>query len=132
MSTSTTVEPHARPLIHVPRPNSSREGFSDTIAASDSRPSSSAIIHPISSYSSPPKQRPGSIYTLSRLSLSSQLSLLTSLQIPDADSIASKISSLSAANIAARALLNSGSQINHWISNATEIIGSLDSNDDVE
>ena len=77
-------------------------------------------------------QRPGSIYTLSRASFTNQLAQLTSLQLPDADSLSSKVSAIPTAPAAARALLGAADQIRGWISKASEVIAGLESDDDVE
>lgn len=77
-------------------------------------------------------QRPGSIYTLSRASFSNQLAQLTSLQLPDANSLSEKVAAISTAQAAARALIGAAEQIRNWISKASEVISGLDSDDDVE
>ncbi|TLS27458.1 hypothetical protein PpBr36_05140 [Pyricularia pennisetigena] len=77
-------------------------------------------------------QRPGSIYTLSRASFSNQLAQLTSLQLPDANSLSEKVAAISTAQSAARALIGAAEQIRNWISKASEVISGLDSDDDVE
>ncbi|KAF7536497.1 hypothetical protein G7054_g4484 [Neopestalotiopsis clavispora] len=77
-------------------------------------------------------QRAGSIYTISRLSFANQLAQLTSLQLPDAETLPSKISAIPTAHAAAKALINAAEQIRMWIYKATEVIGGLDSDGDVE
>ena len=77
-------------------------------------------------------QRAGSIYTLSRASFANQLAQLTSLQLPDADSISSEVSAIPNANTAVKALIHAAEQIRRWIYKASEVIGGLDSDDDVE
>ncbi|KAG7292524.1 hypothetical protein NEMBOFW57_002559 [Staphylotrichum longicolle] len=77
-------------------------------------------------------QRPGSIYTLSRASFANQLAQLTSLQLPDADSLSSKVSAIPTAQAATRALIGAAEQIRGWIYKASEVIGGLESEDDVE
>ena len=86
----------------------------------------------LGSYFSPGQNRPGSIYTLSRASFANQLAQLTSLQLPDAESLSSKVSAIPTAQVAAKALINAAEQIRSWISKASEVIGGLDSEDDVE
>lgn len=86
----------------------------------------------LSSYFTPGRNRPGSIYTLSRASFANQLAQLTSLQLPDADSLSSKVSAIPTASAATKALINAAEQIRSWISKAQEVIGGLDSEDDVE
>ncbi|SPQ18727.1 102ac00b-5712-4717-8ec2-a51ded79debf [Thermothielavioides terrestris] len=77
-------------------------------------------------------QRPGSIYTLSRASFANQLAQLTSIQLPDADSLSSKVSAIPTAQLAAKALIGAADQIRGWIYKASEVIGGLESDDDVE
>lgn len=86
----------------------------------------------LSSYFTPGHNRPGSIYTISRASFANQLAQLTSLQLPDAESLASKVSAIPTAAAASTALINAADQIRSWISKAQEVIGGLDSEDDVE
>ncbi|KAK3937073.1 cortical protein KAR9-domain-containing protein [Diplogelasinospora grovesii] len=77
-------------------------------------------------------QRPGSIYTLSRASFANQLAQLTSIQLPDAESLSSRVSAIPTAQAATRALIGAAEQIRGWIYKATEVIGGLESDDDVE
>ncbi|KAI9171449.1 hypothetical protein HJFPF1_00932 [Paramyrothecium foliicola] len=86
----------------------------------------------LGSYFTPGHNRPGSIYTLSRASFANQLNQLTSLQLPDAESLSSKVSAIPTAPVATTALINAAEQIRSWISKASEVIGGLDSEDDVE
>lgn len=83
-------------------------------------------------YFTPSHTRPGSIYTLSRVSFANQLAQLTSLQIPDSDSLASQVAAIPTAQHAAKALINAADQIRSWISKASEVVDGLDSDDDVE
>ncbi len=77
-------------------------------------------------------QRPGSIYTLSRASFANQLAQLTSIQLPDADSLSNKVSAIPTAQAATRALIGAADQIRGWIYKASEVIGGLEGDDDVE
>ncbi|KAK7424961.1 hypothetical protein QQX98_000238 [Neonectria punicea] len=86
----------------------------------------------LNSYFTPGHNRPGSIYTLSRLSFANQLAQLTSLQLPDAGSLSSQVSAIPTAQIAAKALINAADQIRSWIYKASEVVDGLDSEDDVE
>ncbi|EGX92115.1 Karyogamy protein, KAR9 [Cordyceps militaris CM01] len=86
----------------------------------------------LGSYFTPGRNRPGSIYTLSRASFANQLAQLTSLKLPDAHSLSSQVSAIPTAAAATRALINAADQIRSWISKAQEVIGGLDSEDDVE
>lgn len=76
--------------------------------------------------------RAGSIYTISRASFAYQLAQLTSLQLPDADSLAGKIATIPTAQSAVKALIGAAEQIRSWICKAAEVISGLDSDDDVE
>lgn len=89
-------------------------------------PSSESYFNPLG------LQRPGSIYTLSRASFANQLAQLTSLQLPDAESLSSKVSAIPTAQAATRALIGAAEQIRGWIYKATEVIDGLESEDDVE
>lgn len=86
----------------------------------------------LGTYFAPATNRPGSIYTLSRASFANQLAQLTSLQLPDAESLSSQVSAIPTAQMASKALINAAEQIRSWISKASEVIGGLDSEDDVE
>ncbi|KAH6898610.1 cortical protein KAR9-domain-containing protein [Thelonectria olida] len=86
----------------------------------------------LNTYFTPSHTRPGSIYTLSRVSFANQLAQLTSLQIPDADSLATQVAAIPTAQVAAKALINAADQIRSWIYKASEVVDGLDSEDDVE
>ncbi|KAF4123945.1 hypothetical protein GMORB2_5661 [Geosmithia morbida] len=105
-------------------------------AASSTTPSTPAdaddFVPGLGSYFTPGHNRPGSIYTLSRASFANQLAQLTSLQLPDAESLSSKVSAIPTAQVASKALINAAEQIRSWISKASEVISGLDSDDDVE
>ncbi|KAK3708992.1 hypothetical protein LTR37_011156 [Vermiconidia calcicola] len=76
--------------------------------------------------------RAGSIYTLGRASLQGQLAHLTSLRLPDASSLAKRISDLPTSADAAKALSDASEQIRLWISKATDVLNGLSAEDDVE
>ncbi|MCJ1239401.1 hypothetical protein MMC14_007397 [Varicellaria rhodocarpa] len=87
----------------------------------------------LQSYFSPRgSSRPTSMYSLSRASFANQLSQLTFIQLPDAGSLSSNISSKPTAASAAKALSNHASQIQKWIHKALEVLSGLDAEDDVE
>ncbi|KAM3089187.1 hypothetical protein ACMFMG_000798 [Clarireedia jacksonii] len=87
----------------------------------------------VSSYFNPfGHQRAGSIYTLSRVSFANQLAQLTSLQLPDAASLSTKISAIPSSKAASRALMGAADQIRSWIFKASEVVSGLDGEDDVE
>ncbi|KAF2834812.1 KAR9-domain-containing protein [Patellaria atrata CBS 101060] len=75
--------------------------------------------------------RANSIYTLSRVSFTSQLSQLTSIQLPDASSLSTSLSTIPTV-AAARALSDAARQIRMWIRKASEVLEGLDAEDDVE
>jgi len=77
-------------------------------------------------------QRANSIYTLSRVSFASQLAQLTSLQLPDAELLSTKVSAIPTSKAASKALMGAADQIRSWISKASEVISGLDGEDDVE
>ncbi|CAK7262729.1 hypothetical protein SEPCBS57363_000191 [Sporothrix epigloea] len=103
-----------------------QSGASATPSQPDFNPDATSYFSPLG------LQRPGSIYTLSRVSFASQLAQLTSLQLPDAESLYSKVSAIPTAQAATRALIGAAEQIRNWISKASEVIEGLDSDDDVE
>lgn len=94
--------------------------------------SDNGFVPGLNSYFTPGHTRPGSIYTLSRASFANQLAQLTSLQLPDAESLSSQVTAIPTAQVAAKALINAAEQIRSWISKASEVIEGLNSDDDVE
>ncbi|KAI0516809.1 KAR9-domain-containing protein [Xylaria bambusicola] len=89
--------------------------------------------HNLPSYFNPlGLQRPGSIYTISRASFHNQLAQLTSLSLPDARHLSSRVAAIPTAQAAAKALIGAAEQIRQWIAKASEVIEGLDSEDDVE
>lgn len=87
----------------------------------------------VSSYFNPfGLHRTGSVYTLSRVSFADQLAQLTSLQLPDAESLSTKVSAIPTSKAASRALMGAAEQIRSWISKAYDVISGLDGDDDVE
>lgn len=76
--------------------------------------------------------RAGSIYTLGRASLQGQLAHLTSLRLPDASSLAKRISSIPTSTEAANALSDASDQIRLWITKASDVLNGLSAEDDVE
>ena len=87
----------------------------------------------VSSYFNPfGLNRTGSVYTLSRVSFADQLAQLTSLQLPDAESLSTKVSAIPTSKAASKALMGAAEQIRSWISKAYDVIYGLDGDDDVE
>ncbi|KAK5169059.1 uncharacterized protein LTR77_006368 [Saxophila tyrrhenica] len=85
-----------------------------------------------SDFASSGLSRAGSIYTLGRASLQGQLAHLTSLRLPDASSLAKKISDIPSSTDAAKALSDASDQIRLWIAKATDVLNGLNAEDDVE
>ncbi|RDA94401.1 hypothetical protein CP533_2265 [Ophiocordyceps camponoti-saundersi (nom. inval.)] len=104
----------------------------DTPPHSSDVDDSSDYVPGLGSYFTSGRERPGSIYTLSRASFANQLAQLTSLQLPDAESLSSKVSAIRNAQVAAKALINAADQIRSWIFKAHDVISGLDGEDDVE
>ncbi|OJJ30613.1 hypothetical protein ASPWEDRAFT_83536, partial [Aspergillus wentii DTO 134E9] len=77
-------------------------------------------------------QRTESIYSFSRASFSNQLSQLTSISLPQPSSLEASISGISNAPAAVKALTSAAEQIQIWIRKATDVLGGLDAEDDVE
>ena len=76
--------------------------------------------------------RTGSVCSLSRASFTGQLSQLTSMRLPDANSLGKRISSIPSSAEAARALSDASEQIRMWIGKASEVLSGLEADDDVE
>lgn len=76
--------------------------------------------------------RSGSLYTLSRSSFSSQLSQLTSIEVPNASALLTQVGTLSSAQDAAAALSDSAVKIRQWIRSASDVLKGLDANDDID
>lgn len=94
--------------------------------------SSSASVDVETYVNSFKKSRTNSIYSLSRISFASQLSQLTSLNLPDASSLSTSIASISNAPAAANTLAAAAEQIGKWLQKASEVLKGLDAEDDVE
>lgn len=76
--------------------------------------------------------RTGSIYSLGRASFTGQLSQLTAMKLPDADSLARRIQSIPTSTEAAKALSDATDQIMLWIGKAAEALSGLNAEDDVD
>ena len=79
-----------------------------------------------------PLSRTSSIYSFSRASLSSQLSGLSSMSLPQAESLSASIGHLPTARKACRALWAAAEQINNWNRKALRMLKDLDGDDDIE
>lgn len=120
---------------HIERDDRNDDSTPPTPVSKDDTPDGSTPndVIDVQSYFNPfGLQRSGSIYTLSRVSFANQLAQLTSLQLPDAESLSSKVAAIPTAQAASRALMGAADQIRSWISKASEVLGGLDADDDVE
>ncbi len=76
--------------------------------------------------------RANSIYSISRISFSSQFTQLTNLHLPDAASLSSSIAGLPSAAAAANTLNVAADEIRKWLKKAKDVLNGLDAEDDVE
>lgn len=79
-----------------------------------------------------PLSRSNSIYSFTRASLSSQIASLSSMSLPQAESLAASITNLPTARKACKALFATADQINSWNRKATRMLKDLDGEDDIE
>ncbi|PLB41302.1 KAR9 family protein [Aspergillus candidus] len=93
-----------------------------------SRPASSAS----SSFNPARASRTDSIYSFGRSSFSNQISQLTSVSLPQPSSLESTIAGIATAPSAVKALTSAAEQIKIWIGKASDVLGGLDAEDDVE
>lgn len=124
--------PPKSPKPSPPAANTPAAAITPAASTPTTQAGSDDFVPGLGSYFTPGHNRPGSIYTLSRASFANQLAQLTSLQLPDAESLSSKVSAIPTAQVASKALINAADQIRSWISKASEVIAGLDSDDDVE
>lgn len=92
----------------------------------------SAAFDPSSYFNPYGMSRTNSIYTLSRVSFTSQISQLTSINLPDADTLAANIAAIPSSPAAVRVLNDAAEQIRRWIKKASEVLKGLEAEDDVE
>ena len=76
--------------------------------------------------------RANSVYSISRVSFTNQITQLTSIHLPVASSLSSSIEAIPTAPKAAHALSDAADQIQAWIVKASEVLDGLDARDDVE
>ena len=76
--------------------------------------------------------RTNSLYSISRVSFNNQIKQLTSIQLPDANSLSSSISAIQTAPKASRALNDAAAQIQAWINKASEVLDGLHARDDID
>ena len=86
----------------------------------------------LNSFSSMSPSRTNSMYSLSRVSFTNQLSQLTSLHLPNATSLSTSISAIPTASTAAKAFSSAAEQMRKWLLKACEVLKDLDAEDDVE
>lgn len=129
--TKVTLDTRREHIERDARPPSPEES-PPPVPAKDTPPLASDPFNPDDYFGSLGLQRPGSIYTISRASFANQLAQLTSLQLPDAESLAGKVAAIPTAQAAVKALIGAAEQIRSWIFKASEVISGLDSDDDVE
>ncbi|KAI7677349.1 hypothetical protein KC322_g15234, partial [Hortaea werneckii] len=137
----TPVSPVGRPLSTstptTPAPGSARRGSGMAQSpenAASPRSNRNSIVENASDsdWVGSGLSRAGSIYTLSRVSFTGQLSQLTSMRLPDANSLAKRISFIPTSKEAAKALSDATDQIRMWITQASEVLNGLNAEDDVE
>jgi Yeast cortical protein KAR9 len=76
--------------------------------------------------------RTTSVFSFSRASFSQQLASLTSMKLPQAESLATSIGALPSASKAVKALSAAAQQIQQWTKKALKVLKDLDADDDVE
>ena len=111
----------------VPTPTTERSKPRDSASAS-SGPSSDAGSFIIPE----PLSRSNSVYSFSRASFSTQISSLTSINLPQAESLASSINTLPSSRKAIKALNGAAEQIQIWTKKALKVLHNLDAEEDVE
>lgn len=95
-------------------------------------PSSSASSNTQSYFNPHGLHRSESIYSFSRASFSNQLSQLTSISLPQPSTLETTIMQIPNAPKAVRALTGASEQIQIWIRKASDVLGGMDAEDDVE
>ncbi len=79
-----------------------------------------------------PLSRSNSVYSFSRASFSSQLSSLTSMSLPQPDTLAASMNALPSSRKAIKALNGAAEQIQLWTKKALKVLENLDADEDVE
>ena len=124
METQSELDLHQ---LLVPTPTNERSKPRDSASAS-SGPSSDAGSFVIPE----PLSRSNSVYSFSRASFSTQISSLTSINLPQAESLASSINTLPSSRKAIKALNGAAEQIQLWTKKALKVLNNLDAEEDVE
>lgn len=119
--------PHTRPTVTMETQSQSRPQSQQIEGPpADFREEGDSYFNPFG------RDRAVSIYSLSRVSFASQLAQLTGLQLPDAESLATRVAAIPTSRLATKALTSAAEQIRSWISKAFEVLSGLDADDDVE
>ena len=116
--------------------------YFDTSSLEDGAPAVTAKDSPISGSVTPGNEdssfRPGglvrtaSTFSFSRASFSSQLSSLTSIILPEAESLAASIAAIRTASKAIKTLAAAAGQIQTWTDKASKVLKDLDADDDID
>jgi Yeast cortical protein KAR9 len=112
---------------------SAQYGTAPPVPPKDSPAVSNTPSNDSNSYFNPRSlSRTESIFSFSRATFSSQLSSLTSMNLPSSESLSSSIAAIPTAPKAVKALSNAAEQIRMWAGKAIKILTNLDADDDVE
>jgi hypothetical protein len=116
--------------------------YFDTSFSEDGAPTVPAKDSPNSGSVTPCNEdssfRPGgltrttSTFSFSRASFSSQLSSLTSITLPQAESLAASIAAIPTASKAIKTLAAAAGQIQRWTDKASKVLKDLDADDDID
>lgn len=109
-----------------PPPKDSPPAHTPPVPSTPSSTNAQSYFNPIG------LNRTESIFSFSRASFSSQLSQLTSINLPQPASLESSISSIINAPTAVRALIGAAEQIQKWMNKASEVLNGMEAEDDVE
>ncbi|KAL9010744.1 MAG: hypothetical protein Q9173_004350 [Seirophora scorigena] len=110
-------------------PQPPRKDTPENIPASRSRPSCGNEESYFNLRSTSPTS---SIFSITKFSLAGQLSQLTNLQLPDAESFSNDISSIPTAPKAAKASSNAADKMRIWLQKANDVLTTMDAEDDAE
>jgi DNA repair ATPase RecN len=100
--------------------------FQITTAPSEHSSDASSFVIPDS------LSRSNSVFSFSRASFASQIANLTSINIPQAETLAIEVTKLPTSRKAVKAIFQAAEQIQSWIKKALKVLESLDAEDDVE
>lgn len=123
---SNGTSPFSPPGARPPTPPPKDEEPSSAVSGS------TTVFDPSIYFNPHNTSRTMSVYTLSRVSFTNQISQLTSIKLPDASSLSSSIEAIPSSPAAARALNDAAEAIKRWIKKASEVLNGLDAEDDVE